>query len=69
VNLFPEFGVSVNLVRHVHWLGANNEFHNPFLLALTAPNRAGTRNHPNEALWTAASLRLTRGSSWIWRSR
>jgi len=30
-----------------------------------APRETG--NHPREAL--AASLRLTRGSSWIWRSR
>jgi hypothetical protein len=29
VNLLPEFGVSVDLVRHDHWLGATNEFHKP----------------------------------------
>ena len=33
------------------------------------PVPRGTRNHPHEALRKAASLRLTRGSSWIWRSR
>jgi hypothetical protein len=27
VNLLPEFGVSVDLVRHGHRLGATNEFH------------------------------------------
>jgi hypothetical protein len=51
VNLFPEFGVSVDLVRHDHCLGATNEFHKPpFILGLTAPNPRGTRNHPHEAL-------------------
>src|SRR4029077_13889917 len=29
VNLLPEFGVRVNLVRHNHCLGATNEFHKP----------------------------------------
>jgi len=29
VNLLPEFGVSVDLVRHGHWFGATNEFHRP----------------------------------------
>jgi hypothetical protein len=29
VYLLPEFGVSVNLVRHDHSLGATNEFHKP----------------------------------------
>jgi len=32
-------------------------------LGLTAPNPRGTRNHPHEALWTAASLRSTRASA------
>jgi len=51
VNLLPEFGVGVDLVRHGHWLGATNEFHKlPFNLGLTAPNPHGTRNHPHEAL-------------------
>ncbi len=27
VNLSPELGVGVNLVRHGHWLGETNEFH------------------------------------------
>ena len=27
VNLFPEFGVSVDLVRHGNWLGDTNKFH------------------------------------------
>lgn len=29
VNLLPEFDVSVDLVRHDHWLAATNEFHKP----------------------------------------
>ncbi len=29
VNLLPEFGVSVDLVRHGYWFGATNEFHRP----------------------------------------
>ncbi len=29
--------------------------------------RRGTRNHLHEALLNSASLRLTRGYSWIWR--
>jgi len=34
VNLLPEFGVSVNLVRHGRWLGETNEFHEqPFILS------------------------------------
>ena len=45
VNLLPEFGVSVNLVRHGRWLGETNEFHKRLLiLRLTAPNPRGTRN-------------------------
>jgi hypothetical protein len=27
VNLLPEFGVGVTLVRHGRWLGETNEFH------------------------------------------
>src|SRR5438034_10679113 len=27
VNLLPQLGVSVDLVRHSHWLGETNEFH------------------------------------------
>ena len=27
VNLLPELGVGVDLVRHGHWLGEINEFH------------------------------------------
>ncbi len=34
VNLLPELGVGVDLVRHGHWLGATNEFHEqPFILS------------------------------------
>ena len=34
VNLLPELGVGVDLVRHSHWLGATNEFHEqPFILS------------------------------------
>src|SRR6266480_2031794 len=34
------------------------------------PVPRGTRNHPRRDFFQkAASLRLTRGSSWIWRSR
>ena len=29
VNLLPEFGVSVDLVRHGHWFGETNGFHKP----------------------------------------
>jgi hypothetical protein len=51
VNLLPEFGVSVNLVRHGRWLGETNEFHKRLLiLRLTAPNPRGTRNLLREAL-------------------
>ena len=32
VNLLPELGVGVDLVRHSHWLGETNEFHKgPFI--------------------------------------
>jgi hypothetical protein len=32
VNLLPEFGVSVDLVRHGYWLGEPSEFHKqPFI--------------------------------------
>jgi len=27
VNLLPELGVGMNLVRHGRWLGETNEFH------------------------------------------
>jgi len=41
-----------------------DEFHKrPFIQGLTAPNPRGTRNHLHEALSTAASLQVTRGSS------
>ena len=34
VNLLPELGVGVDLVRHSHWLGETNEFHKrPFIWA------------------------------------
>jgi len=48
VNLLPEFGVSVDLVRHGHWFGETNGFHKPpFIWDLTAPSPRGTRNHPS----------------------
>ena len=51
VNLLPEFGVSVNLVRRGCWLGETNEFHKRLLIyRLTAPNPRGTRNLLREAL-------------------
>jgi hypothetical protein len=32
MNLLPEFGVGMNLVRHGRWLGETNEFHKqPFI--------------------------------------
>jgi hypothetical protein len=32
MNLLPEFGVGLNLVRHGRWLGETNEFHKqPFI--------------------------------------
>ena len=31
VNLLPELGVVVDLVRHSHWLGETNEFHKRLL--------------------------------------
>jgi hypothetical protein len=32
MNLLPEFGVALNLVRHGRWLGETNEFHKqPFI--------------------------------------
>jgi hypothetical protein len=40
-----------------------NEFHKRLLIwGLTAPNSRGTRNHLHEALSTAASLQVPRGS-------
>ena len=51
VNLLPQLGVGVDLVRHSHWLGETNEFQKRLLiLGMTAPNPRGTRNHPHEAL-------------------
>ena len=43
VNLFPEFGVSVDLVRYVHWLGATNEFHNPLSFGIDCSKSARER--------------------------
>ena len=34
VNLFPEFGVSVDLVRHGNWLGDTNKFHKRLLFGV-----------------------------------
>jgi len=64
MNLLPEFGVGMNLVRHCCLLSEANGFHRqPFIWMLTAPDPRRTRSQSSRGLLTTRLAFIDSGSS------